>query len=192
MNQPDYSSVMNSKLTDVSLNTSTAEGRTPNKKFKLLKSKSSSSENLKGEDTSSDEESKKIKQKLIKSPKQIKSPLNTSVNKKNVSFTEEITTIPKETHDSKSENETSNEVESTAPKSKKQVKLNATVVSEKPASKESSRNRLSLQVNPSIPPTSTRQNSRNLKGNNIPKIMTTGILLTDKQKKVKLKSKLKS
>jgi len=46
---------------------------------------------------------------------------------------------------------------------------------------------MSLQVNPTSPPASTRHNSRNPKGN-APKIMATGILLSEKQKKVKLKN----
>lgn len=70
---------------------------------------------------------------------------------------------------------------------KKLTRLNNTVKLEESAPKEPIKNRCSLQINSTNQFSSSRVfTSRSLKGNNVPKIMSTGILLTEKQKKVSI------
>lgn len=181
LNKPSYSSVMNqSKTNDSFLSSSLADGLSPSKKFKLLKAKSSSSENLNNTYSSSDEEESTDKNKILNKQKSI---AKIETETKSIETTANVTSEP--LNKNKNGSETSPEVEQTTTKGKKQTRLNNTVKIEKPTVRETARSRLSLQ--PTTSNTPTRQTSRS-KGINVPKIMTTGIVLTEKQQKVTLNS----
>jgi len=177
LNKPSYSSVMNqSKTNDSFLSSSLADGLSPSKKFKLLKAKSSSSENLNNTYSSSDEEESTDKNKILNKQKSI---AKIETETKSIETTANVTSEP--LNKNKNGSETSPEVEQTTTKGKKQTRLNNTVKIEKPTVRETARSRLSLQ--PTTSNTPTRQTSRS-KGINVPKIMTTGIVLTEKQQKI--------
>lgn len=164
INKPSYTSISNNSKINQSSNGLILGTLSPNKKFKLLKSKSSSSENF--NTSESDNEGTSSKKFFFK---ETKSPVLSTSFKKNISINEDVNEYLIQNNKSleKSENISLEENNKEILKSKVKERTSGLY------------NRLSI-------PVSSRQNSRNSKEINSPKIMTTGILLTDKQKKVNL------